>query len=61
MHFTVIQDFLWPEQLSPKADPDNPIVFEGARTESAYRNIPGQWEGIWLMPGSSTTGLCIPG
>lgn len=32
---------------------DDPVVFEGARTESSYRNIPGQWEGIWLMPGSS--------
>lgn len=32
---------------------ERPVVFEGSRTESSYRNIPGQWEGIWLMPGSS--------
>jgi hypothetical protein len=31
---------------------ENPIVFEGARTETIYRNIPGQWSGIRLMPGS---------
>ncbi|MFP4366547.1 MAG: choice-of-anchor Q domain-containing protein [Bacteroidales bacterium] len=28
----------------------NPVSFEGARTETAYRDIPGQWEGIWLNP-----------
>jgi hypothetical protein len=31
---------------------EQPVVFEGARTETANRNIPGQWEGIRLMPGS---------
>ncbi len=31
---------------------EQPVVFEGARTETINRNIPGQWEGIWLMPGS---------
>lgn len=32
---------------------EDPVIFEGARTESGYRNIPGQWEGVWLMPGST--------
>jgi hypothetical protein len=32
--------------------PEHPVVFEGDRLEEAYKNIPGQWEGIWLMPGS---------
>ncbi len=32
---------------------DNPVVFEAARTEASYRNIPGQWDGIRLMPGST--------
>jgi hypothetical protein len=32
---------------------EHPVVFEGYRTDRAYRNIPGQWSGIWLMPGSS--------
>ncbi len=33
--------------------PEEPVIFQGARTESGYRNIPGQWEGVWLMPGST--------
>ncbi len=32
---------------------ESPIVFEGSRTEASYRNIPGQWDGIRLMPGST--------
>ncbi|MGF1587362.1 MAG: choice-of-anchor Q domain-containing protein [Bacteroidales bacterium] len=31
---------------------DQPVIFEGSRTETSYRNIPGQWEGIILMPES---------
>ncbi len=31
---------------------EDPVVFEGYRTDRFYRNIPGQWSGIWLMPGS---------
>lgn len=29
-----------------------PIIFEGDRLENIYDDIPGQWDGIWLMPGS---------
>ncbi len=36
-----------------EGDHDNPVVFEGARTETAYKNIPGQWEGIRILPVSS--------
>lgn len=38
--------------LKAEGSYENPIVFEGARTETSYRNIPGQWAGIRLMPGS---------
>ncbi len=31
---------------------DSPIIFQGDRLESFYEEIPGQWDGIWLMPGS---------
>lgn len=31
---------------------ENPIIFEGDRLEDLYKNIPGQWDGIWLMAGS---------
>ncbi|NOQ27964.1 MAG: hypothetical protein GQ564_21585 [Bacteroidales bacterium] len=31
---------------------DSPIVFQSDRLEDEYENIPGQWDGIWLMSGS---------
>jgi len=30
-----------------------PIVFSGARLDNDYKDIPGQWQGIWLLAGSS--------
>lgn len=32
---------------------EEPILFSGARIDHDYEDIPGQWEGIWFMPGSS--------
>ncbi|PLX16048.1 MAG: hypothetical protein C0597_08195 [Marinilabiliales bacterium] len=29
-----------------------PIIFQGDRLENDYEDIPGQWDGIWLMAGS---------
>ncbi|MBU8892428.1 MAG: hypothetical protein KOO66_06590 [Bacteroidales bacterium] len=31
---------------------ESPIIFQGDRLEDDYSNIPGQWDGIWLMAGS---------
>jgi hypothetical protein len=31
---------------------DLPIIFQGDRLEDMYEDIPGQWDGIWLMAGS---------
>ena len=31
---------------------DMPIIFQGDRLEDVYDDIPGQWDGIWLMAGS---------
>jgi hypothetical protein len=31
---------------------DMPIIFQGDRLETDYDEIPGQWDGIWLMAGS---------
>ncbi len=31
---------------------DQPVVFQGDRLEQVYSDVPGQWEGIWLMNGS---------
>ncbi|MEE4196970.1 MAG: hypothetical protein V2I54_04950 [Bacteroidales bacterium] len=30
-----------------------PIIFRGDRPEQDYEDIPGQWDGIWLMAGST--------
>lgn len=32
---------------------DEPVVFEGGRLEYMYTDVPGQWEGIWLLRGSA--------
>jgi len=32
---------------------EEPIIFQGDRPEDSYEDIPGQWDGIWLMAGSS--------
>jgi hypothetical protein len=31
---------------------DYPVTFQGDRLEQLYRDIPGQWDGLWLLPGS---------
>ncbi|MGM0498238.1 MAG: right-handed parallel beta-helix repeat-containing protein, partial [Bacteroidota bacterium] len=31
---------------------EDPIVFQGDRLGSDYEDVPGQWDGIWLMQGS---------
>jgi hypothetical protein len=31
---------------------DNPVTFQGDRLEQLYKDIPGQWDGLWLLPGS---------
>ena len=31
---------------------ESPIIFQGDRLEDMYEDIPGQWDGIWLMAGS---------
>jgi len=38
--------------LIAKGTYEEPIIFQGDRLEEMYDNIPGQWDGIWLMPGS---------
>lgn len=31
---------------------ENPVTFQGDRLEQLYKDIPGQWDGLWLLPGS---------
>ncbi len=32
---------------------ERPVIFEGDRLEQEFANVPGQWTGIWLRPGTS--------
>ena len=38
--------------LNIKGAHGNEVTFQGARLESAYKEIPGQWGKIWMMEGS---------
>jgi hypothetical protein len=31
---------------------DHPVTFQGDRLEQLFKDIPGQWDGLWLLPGS---------
>ncbi len=31
---------------------EDPVVFQGDRLEELYQDLPGQWNGIWLLAGS---------
>ena len=31
---------------------DDPVILQGDRLEYVYNDVPGQWDGIWLMNGS---------
>ncbi len=37
--------------LKVKGTPENPVTFQGDRLEQEYKDIPGQWDRIWLMDG----------
>jgi hypothetical protein len=41
--------------LTVKGEQTNPVVFEGDRLESFYRDKAGQWGGIWLRAGSHSS------
>ncbi|MBP7496834.1 MAG: right-handed parallel beta-helix repeat-containing protein [Bacteroidales bacterium] len=38
--------------LKVKGSKDKPVVFQGTRLEQFYKEIPGQWDRIWLNEGS---------
>jgi hypothetical protein len=37
--------------LKVRGSLENPVIFQGDRLDLPYRNIPGQWDRIWLMEG----------
>jgi hypothetical protein len=39
--------------LQVLGDANNPVVFQGAKLEYAYKDIPGQWDRIYLLEGST--------
>lgn len=50
----------WSEgQLIVEGTADNPVVFQGDRLESFYKNQPGQWDRIWLMEARERHGHSI--
>jgi len=36
---------------------EQPVMFSGDRLDSDYKNIPGQWEGLWFLAGSKDSRL----
>ena len=38
--------------LKVKGSPDAPVIFQGDRLEEFYKNLPGQWDRIWINEGS---------
>ncbi|MCK9447917.1 MAG: hypothetical protein WCR58_03880 [Bacteroidales bacterium] len=38
-------------QLIVEGTLENPVIFQGDRLDTDYKNIPGQWDRIWLMEG----------
>lgn len=39
--------------FSAKGTPENPIRFESDRLEAFYKDVPGQWDRIWINEGST--------
>jgi hypothetical protein len=37
--------------LKVRGTKENPVIFQGDRLEQEYRDVPGQWDRIWLMEG----------
>jgi hypothetical protein len=37
--------------LKVRGTKENPVIFQGDRLEQEYRDVPGQWDRIWLMDG----------
>lgn len=36
---------------------ENPVIIQGDRLEPVFENVPGQWTGIWFLPGSKSNKL----
>lgn len=52
LHFTRGARMFVLGQLQVAGTREEPVVFQGSRLEWAYRDVPGQWGGIWFPQGS---------
>ena len=53
IHFHKNSRFYVAGTLLSEGTKQEPVVFQGDRLEEDYSDIPGQWDGIWLMAGST--------
>ncbi|MBS3806448.1 MAG: hypothetical protein KGY60_02985 [Bacteroidales bacterium] len=53
VHFHKNSRFYVAGTLLSEGTIEDPVVFQGDRLEKDYSDIPGQWDGIWLMAGST--------
>jgi hypothetical protein len=52
IHFHRNSRFFIAGSLVADGTKEEPIVFQGDRLDHEYDDIPGQWDGIWMMAGS---------
>jgi len=52
MHFTKGARMVILGNLQVQGTREEPVVFQGSRLQWAYRDVPGQWGGIWMPKGS---------
>jgi len=52
LHFAPNSGLIVEGNLQINGTHQDRVVFDGMRMDVAYRNIPGQWDRIWLSPGS---------
>ena len=57
VHFHRNSRFFVAGTLISQGTKDDPVVFTSDRLEEDYSDVPGQWDGIWLMPGSKNNHL----
>lgn len=53
IHFHRNSRFFIAGRLISNGTKEEPVVFTSDRLEEDYSDIPGQWDGIWLMPSSN--------
>lgn len=58
IHFYTKTSGLWVYQhasIKVNGTKDEPVIFQGGRLEADYREIPGQWDRIWINEGAESS------